>query len=873
MEQHPTAAPEAPPPTPHLTAVECLRLLARHYGMRIPPRQLAEQLPAADEVAGEVLAGVADRLGFHAELRRLDADGLLDHAGSLPAAARLANGHYVIVVDRLEGEDGVARLKLFDPLARPAYEPRDGTPNYLTVPLAAFAERWSGEALFLTRLHSLFDEARPAGRGALRCLALVGSHHGVETSEARIRHDHALAEGEPEPSMLARIARGLGLKCAERRARLDELPRLSGAFPLVARLTNGNSVIVRGVHGSGEEMQVALLHPFSPLPFVPPVEVVVKGKNLTELWPGKALFMKRAYAAGDERRPFGLGWFLPEILRQRRLFGDVVLAALVMHLIALFSPFFFQLVIDKVLVHHSLSTLHVLAGGLTAALAFNAVLEYLRGFLVLHASSRIDARVGMRTFGHLLRLPIALFERVSAGVLTKHMQQATAVRQFLTGSLFTTALDALALLLFVPILFFYSATLTALVLGFTALIVLLLVGVMPAYRRRLDALYQAEGERQAVLVETIHGMRTVKSLALEPRRRALWERCMAGAVDAHYRVGTLSTGVRALSNLLEKLMSVALIWLGASMVFEGNLSVGALVAFQLLAGRVSGPLVRIASLLHEFQETLLSVRKLATVMDHPPEEEAAGGLRPALRGAIRFEGVVFGYDPATPVLRELTLELPAGTSVGVVGRSGCGKSTLTRLLQGLYRPQRGRVTIAGHDLRGLDLAHLRTRIGVVLQENVLFRGTLRENLAITRPDASLEAIERAARLAGASEFIERLAEGYETPLEEGGNNLSGGQKQRLAIARALLRDPDILIFDEATSALDAESEAIIQRNLPLIAKGRTLLVISHRLASLRGFDAIVVLDEGRVVGMGRHEELLAGCPLYRELWETQNPEK
>ena len=431
-------------------------------------------------------------------------------------------------------------------------------------------------------------------------------------------------------------------------------------------------------------------------------------------------------------------------------------------------------------------------------------------------------------------------------------------------------LDSTALFVFLPILFFYSSTLSFVVLGFSAALAAVIGVLLGPYRRRLEALYAAEGDRQAMLVESIHGIQTVKALSMEPIQRRKWDEKSAQSVAMHFHVGKISITARSISKLLEKAMTVTLVWVGAMLVFDNSLSVGALVAFQMIAGRVTGPLVQLVSLVHSYQEAALSVRMMGQVMNRPVEPGMGRGLRPSIQGRMEFENVTFHYSPTSPpALDHVSLNIPAGSVVGIVGRSGSGKTTLTRLMQGLYEMQGGLIRFDGMDIREYDLAHLRRNIGVVLQENFLFRGSVRENISMSKTNATFQEVVQASKLAGAAEFIERLPQSFDTILEENGANLSGGQKQRLAIARALLTDPRILIFDEATSALDPESEAIIQANLAKIAKGRTVIIVSHRLSTLTRCDAIVVIERGKIENMGTHQQLLNQSKVYKELWYQQ----
>jgi subfamily B ATP-binding cassette protein HlyB/CyaB len=717
------------------------------------------------------------------------------------------------------------------------------------------------------------DATAPLGTSldtALQCLVAMAQHHGLATSVEQIRCNHlptTCAASESLELLLA-VAGSLGLKARSVSLSWDELSALSATLPAIARLENGNFVVVVGFKETAAGASVALLDPLAQ-----PANVIflLDQARFEESWSGKVILLKREYSLLDEKQPFSLRWFIPEMFRQRQFMRDVAVAAIVLNLLALAVPIFMQLVIDKVLVHQGYSTLYVLSGGVLLALLFEAVFSYLRQYYLLHATNRIDIRLAQKTFSHLLRLPITYFDTGSAGVITRHMQQAEKIRQFLTGRLFTTLLDTSVLVIFLPVLFFYSPKLTLIVLAFTMVIAGVVFSLVPTFRNRLQALYSAEADRQAMLVETIQGMRTVKSLAMEPQRRRDWEDRSAKAVDMHFRVGKISMTAHTAMSFLEKAMLVTVIAVGAHAVFDQTMTVGALIAFQMLSGRVVSPLVQIVSLVHEYQESALSVRMLGEIMNRPAEGlRESGGLEPELKGGIEFEGVSFGYGANTsPALDNVSFNLPAGTVLGVVGRSGSGKTTLTRLMQGLYTAQEGVIRFDGVDIREIDLTHLRQHIGVVLQDNFLFRGTVRKNIAVTQPNASLDDIMAAARMAGADEFIERLPQGLDTLLEENGANLSGGQKQRLAIARALLPQPRILILDEAASALDPESEAIFMNNLSKLAAGRTVIIVSHRLAALTTADGILVLDRGHIVAGGRHQELLQSCSIYAHLWQQQ----
>lgn len=700
----------------------------------------------------------------------------------------------------------------------------------------------------------------------IQCLTAIAQHHGLQVNPEWLIQEYALGEEEPSPVLLLRIASEIGLKAKNDKLSWEGVLAQGGIFPFIAKARNGESVIIVAARAE-DGGKVAVLDPQ-----VSGATVVLQDREqFCKRWDGDVVFLKRSHSLTDPKQPFSLRWFIPEIWKQKAAFRDIALAVISMQFLALASPMFFQLVIDKVLVHQSASTLWVLGVGITIALVFESIFGYLRGLLALAASNKIDIRITRRAFSHLLSLPIDYFETTTAGVVTRHMQQLESIRNFLTGSLFFTVLELVGLVIFLPILFTFSFKLALVVLAFTLVIAGIIMALLPTYRIRLDALYRAEGRRQSMLVETIHGMRTVKALAIEPTQRRNWDQISAEAITMHYRVGKIGIIGVAITGLLGKLLPVAIIVLGAQNVFDGTLTVGALIAFQMISTRVSAPLIAIVGLINEYQQTALSVRMLGEVMNRQPEGRiGAGGLRPQLAGEITFEDVTFRYPGASATaLDRATFIIPAGVIVGIVGRSGSGKTTLTKIIQGLYAVQEGIVRFDGTDAREIDLAYLRRQIGVVLQENFLFRGTVRENISMAKQDASFEEIVAASEAAGADEFIERLPQGYDTLLEENAANLSGGQKQRLSIARALLSKPRILVLDEAASALDPESEAIFIRNLSRIAVGRTVIMISHRLSTLVNAHAILVMQQGRLVDRGRHEELLARSSTYQHLWNQQ----
>jgi len=701
---------------------------------------------------------------------------------------------------------------------------------------------------------------------ALRCLFLLAMHHGVQLAPEDLP---AVKGRDMLPGVLATLGRAGMRTRVLTRCDWAKAGSLGSAYPALAQRRDGGWVVlVHVVPGPDGTRLAAVLDPAREREGVQ----LVPREAFEALWSGTLLLCRRPAAPGEAgEEPFGLRWFLPEILRNRRFFLGVAVAAVLSNLIGFAIPLLFQVLIDKVVAHHAYQTLAVVVGVFMLLTLFDGFFAYARQRLMLLASNRVDARLGSRAFAHLLSLPLGFFEGNSAGVLVRHLQQTEKLRHFLTGRLFQTLLDALLLPVLLVLLALYSGLLTLVVLGFSLAIAVVIGAMVPAFRRRLNRLYAAEGARQAYLVETLHNMRAVKSLVLEPARQHAWDGQVAAAVRGHAEVGRISAAGSVATSVLERLMQIAVLGIGVMEVFDGRLTIGALVAFTMLSGRVTGPLVQIVALINEYQEAALSVRMLGTVMNARPERAPHRRLaRPPLTGALRFEGVSFSYPgAAVPALDRVTFAVGEGQVIGVVGRSGSGKTTVTRLIQGIHLPQHGLIQLDGTDIRHMDLEHLRRSVGVVLQDNLLFRGTLRDNIAAARPEAPLAEVLEAARLAGAEEFIARLPKGYETVVEEGASNFSGGQRQRIAIARALLTNPRLLILDEATSALDPDSEAIVQANLAEIARGRTMVVVSHRLSSLVRADAILVLEQGRAVDFAPHARLLERCEVYRHLWHQQ----
>ncbi len=843
---------------PRRSGLECLRVLfgrdrpAVNYTALMTPETLAAY--AADPVS--VLTRLAEAQQMRPEVvASLSAIG--NYAG--PALMRFKDGAWTLVFDvrQFAADGGVA-------LAAPTLGNR-----LLQKSTAELEELLDGTGIIFRNLAQV--DAKSQTR--LTAFTLIARHHNKPVDIRELMHTYAVDEGEVRESLFRKIVHDRGFHLKRVRLSWKELKKSGTVFPCIAVKPDGTYAVFCGFRSArgegGETPEAVLVDPASESYNTPEHFVFLDEKAFAANFGGQFILLKPHYRLTDENRPFGLGWFIPEFVRQRAVFGEIALMVLLLTVFSLVTPLFFQIVVDKVLVNQAYNTLNVLGVGILCVIVFNALVNFVRSYLLLFATNKIDIATATKTFMHLMKLPVDFFDRVPSGVLLKHMQQTEKIRGFLSGNLFFTILDVFALCVFVPFLLFYSTKLTAVVVGFSALMALVIASLVKPFQRRLDELYQAEGKRQSMLVESIHGVKTVKSLALEPVQRKIWDDTTAYAIKSYFRVGKISMTAQSISQFLEMAMTVCVIWIGAYLVFEHQLTMGALIAFQMLAGRVTGPLVKMVGLIHEYQQVALSVRMLGVVMNAVPEP-AGGGVRNPIKGAIDFEGVSFRYRPDLPVVvNDFSLNIRPGQTIGFVGRSGSGKTTVTKLLQGLYSAQQGLVKIDGIDIRELDKAHLRRHIGVVLQENYFFSGTVRANISLPKQNATLEEVIYVAKLAGADEFVSKLPRGYDTVLEENAANLSGGQKQRLAIARALLTNPPILIFDEATSALDPESEEVIRRNLKAIARGRTVLIVSHRLSIVGHADRIVVIDRGRIAEMGTHSELVEREGIYRDFWKQQ----
>jgi ATP-binding cassette, subfamily B, bacterial HlyB/CyaB len=662
-------------------------------------------------------------------------------------------------------------------------------------------------------------------------------------------------------SEMLRVAKDLGLKARQHATNWSRLAKTP--LPAIAVLRDGGFLVL----GKVGETEALVQHPLSPRP------ALMQRTELEAIWDGRLVLMTRRSGLLDLSRRFDITWFLGAIHKYRRLLGEVLVASFFLQLFALVSPLFFQVVIDKVLVHRSLSTLDVLVIGLVAISVFETVLGILRTYLFAHTTNRIDVELGARLFRHLVALPIAYFQARRVGDSVARVRELENIRNFLTSSALTLVIDLFFAFVFVAVMFFYSPLLTGVVLAAFPVYIAISAAATPLFRQRLDEKFKRGAENQAFLVESVTGIETLKAMAVEPQMQRRWEEQLAGYVAASFRVTSLGNTSSQVVQLVSKLVTAATLYFGALLVIDGSLSVGELVAFNMLAGRVTSPVLRLAQIWQDFHQARLSVARLGDILNTTPEAafKPTRAALPAIRGDVAFEHVTFRYRiDGAEVLHDVNLAVPAGQVVGIVGASGSGKSTFAKLIQRLYVPESGRVLVDGVDLAMVDTAWLRRQVGIVLQDNILFNCSVRENIALADPAMPMDRIVAAAKLAGAHEFILELQDNYDAIIGERGSSLSGGQRQRIAIARALVTDPRILIFDEATSALDYESERIIQQNMESIAKGRTVFIIAHRLSTVRTADRIITIDRGRVVEDGTHDELIRTGGRYATLYRLQS---
>lgn len=693
----------------------------------------------------------------------------------------------------------------------------------------------------------------------LLCLVMIAKYYGLTADEEQIRHAFAIDHNGMNWIDIIKAAKEIGLKAKMANMEISRLEKMKlpailelkdGKFWVLAKIDNGKYLVFNPEENRPQALDEEILE---------------------EIWSGKIILVgEKGIKLKNE--VFGIKWFLPSIWKYRKPLGEVLIAAFTMQIMGLGSPLIMQVIIDKVLVHKGLSTLDVLACGLLIVILFETVLSIAKNYVFTHTTNKIDVILGARLFKHLFALPLRYFELRRVGDTMARVREIENIRNFLTGAPLSSILDVMFIFVYIIVMFFYSPLLTVITLASLPFFIVLSVVVTPMFKHRLDEKFKTGAEQQSYIVEAVTGVQTIKSFALEPIAQRKWEGLLANYVKASFKTSILSGNAGSIGQLIQKTSDLVILWIGARMVMEGKITIGQLIAFRMLSGRVSGPVLRLVQLWQEFQQIGVSIERIGDIFNSKPEPtiDPSRAKLPDIAGQIKFESVRFRYRmDAAEVIRNMSFEIEKGRIVGIVGRSGSGKSTISKLIQRMYIPEMGKILIDGVDISLADPAWLRRQVGVVLQENFLFTGSIKENISIHRPSATMEEIIYVAQLAGAHDFILETTEGYDTLVGEKGVGLSGGQKQRVAIARALLSNPKVLIFDEATSALDYESESIIQKNLRKICAGRTVIIIAHRLSTLKDADYIMAIDKGELIEYGQPKDLLEKKGLYHYLYTSQ----
>lgn len=694
----------------------------------------------------------------------------------------------------------------------------------------------------------------------LSCFLIVMKFLGIPITKEQAE-GLSVTNTDQKISEIQIIQSAKSLKMKAKLCRLN-IRKLKNVYsPIIAKDTSNEFFIV----AKSQEDKFIVLFPDQTQP------KVMSKEELTEIWDGMAIIINKRGVL-DREAAFSIKWFIPTILKFKKQFIQVLIAVFVIQILGILTPVMTQVVVDKVLVHQSVSTLNVLAMGIAIVYVYELVLGLAKNYLFTHTTNRIDVMLSYRLFKHLFALPLKYFESRRVGETVARVRELDSIRNFLTGTPLSSMIDIIFIVVYIVVLFFYSSSLTLIVLCSIPVYAILSAIVTPLFKKRLDEKFETGANTQSFLVESITGVQTVKSFALESRFENKWGDLQADYVKASYKTSMVSATAGTTGQFIQKIFDLLILFFGAKAVMDGNFTVGQLVAFRMLSGRVSGPVLRLVQLWQEYQQASLSVKRIGDIFNTPTEPvlNTNQTSMPAIKGKVEFNNVHFRYAPdGGEVIKGMSFEIEPGKIVGVVGRSGSGKSTISKLIQRLYIPEGGKISIDGMDLSLVNPSMLRKQIGVVLQESFMFNGTVAENISIHCPTASMDQIINCAKVAGAHDFILELPNGYDTIIGEKGMGLSGGQKQRIAIARAILANPKILILDEATSALDYESESIIQKNLKEICKNRTVLIIAHRLSTLKYANKIMVIDKGNLVEYDTHNNLMDKQGLYFYLYNQQ----
>ena len=695
----------------------------------------------------------------------------------------------------------------------------------------------------------------------LMCFDVIAKINQTDVDIRKILKEYAVGDEELPKEELIRI-----IKSSDFKAKIKNiLPEdIESKYPLPAIIIQNDGAYSCLLRINSKDKKVLVFNPTEKQP------KELTFDELTQLCNNEFIIL--SHKIFNSQIKFGFEWFFAEIMTYKQVILEVLLGSFIVQLFGLVTPLFTQVILDKVIVHRTLTTLDVLAFGFIAVMIFEVILNVSRKYIFVHTASKIDAKLGAKLFKHLFALPFTYFENRKVGNIIARVRELDQIRDFITNKSVSVIIDLFFSVVFVVMMLLYSVKLTLIVLGFVSLIAILYLLVTPELRARLEKKFQMGAQSNSYLVESVTGIQTVKSLAIEGSMQKKWEDYLGNYVKSGFQLSNMGNISGAISGMFQKAMTIAILYIGVKLVIENKLTIGQLIAFQMFANQFTAPILRLVNLWNELQQALLGIDRLGDILNTPVEVQSSKAITlPQVSGSVKFDNVSFKYNINTPyVINGFSLDIKQGMSIGLVGRSGSGKSTITKLIQRLYIANEGAIYIDGVDIKHMNPSWLRQNIGVVLQENYLFSGTIRDNISLPMQNAPIELIINMAKIAGADEFISQLSEGYDTMVGERGSTLSGGQKQRIAIARALITNPKILIMDEATSALDYESETIIMRNMKQITKGRTTFIIAHRLSTVKNCDIIVVMDKGKIIEIGSHSELMQQNGYYKFLNDQQN---
>ena len=704
------------------------------------------------------------------------------------------------------------------------------------------------------------EQKKQQVNSGLISLEIVSRMNNIDIDMRSIVREYGINTADIEPEEIIRIAKRKGFKVKKKNMRLEEI---SDKYPMPAILQLKDDSYIVLLALKRDENKVLTLTPLERHP------VSHTFDELQEQIKDFIIILRHKNASDDVK--FGFKWFFNEIFRYKKIIGQVLLGSFVVQLFGLVTPLFTQVILDKVLVNRTIATLDVLAFAFIVIAIFELILNLSRNYIFIHTTNKIDAKLGAKLFRHLFSLYFVYFENRQVGNIVARVRELDRIREFITDKSVSVLIDAFFSTVFLVVMFIYSVKLTFISLGFLAIIAIIYVCITPELRARLEDKFQMGAHSNSYLVESVTGVQTVKSLAIEGSMFRKWEDKLGKYLKSSFNLAIMGNFTGSICGFLQKGMTIAILYVGVMLVIENKLTIGQLIAFQMFSGQFAAPMLRLVGLWNDFQQTLLAVDRIGDILNSPLEMQSNNAITLSnVRGDIKIDNLSFRYNVDAPmVLNDINLDIKAGEKIGFVGRSGSGKSTIAKLIQRLYYTTEGTIFIDGIDIRNINPVWLRTNIGIVLQENYLFSGTIKDNISLPRPNIPMEGIVQAAQIAGAHEFISKLPRGYDTEVGERGSSLSGGQKQRIAIARALISNPRILIFDEATSALDYESERIIRENMGMISRGRTTIIIAHRLSTIQDCDRIVCFDNGKIVEVGTPQELLQHNGYFRKLYDAQ----